>query len=78
MFFFLCYNNTLIWGIIMRKDPTTLAQLIVRGKHINFGKSTFSEESGLYRFTNEDILFNTENVITHIKSKLISLPSREI
>ena len=30
------------------------------------------------RFTNEDILFNTENVITHIKSKLISLPSREI
>ena len=28
------------------------------------------------RFTNEDILFNTENVITHIKSKLISLPSR--
>ena len=26
------------------------------------------------RFTNEDILFNTENVITHIKSKLISLP----
>ena len=30
------------------------------------------------RFTNEDILFNTENVITHIKSKLISLPLREI
>ena len=30
------------------------------------------------RFTNEDILFNTEKVITHIKSKLISLPSREI
>ena len=30
------------------------------------------------RFTNEDILFNTENVITHIKSKLISLPSRGI
>lgn len=32
------------------------------------------------RFTNEDILFNTENVITQIKSKLItpSLPLREI
>ena len=30
------------------------------------------------RFTNEDILFNTEKVITHIKSKLISLPLREI
>ena len=32
------------------------------------------------RFTNEDILFNTENVINQIKSKLItqSLPLREI
>lgn len=49
----------------MRKDPTTLAQLIVRGEHINFGKSTFSEESGLYRFTNEDI----SSYFEHLKNK---------
>lgn len=55
-------------------DPLFKAQLIVRGEYINFGKSTFSEESSVYRFSNEDIssyfhhLKNKENVLTVIGS----------
>lgn len=58
-----------------KKDPITLAQLIVRGTYINFNnKTTFDSTSGIYRFTNEDItsyfhhLENKEKVLTVISS----------
>lgn len=57
------------------KDPLELAQLIVRGSYINISlKSAFFENSGIYRFTNEDItsyyhhLQNKEKVLTVIGS----------
>jgi len=58
-----------------KKDPLELAQLIVRGDYINFSwKNSFSENSSIYRFTNEDItsyfshLENKDKVLTVIAS----------
>lgn len=57
------------------KDPLEIAQLIVRGSYINFSwRNAFYENSGIYRFTNEDItsyfshLENKEKVLTVIAS----------
>ena len=58
-----------------QRDPLELAQLIVRGSYINISlRSAFFENSGIYRFTNEDIfsyydhLKNKEKVLTVIGS----------
>ena len=36
-------------------DDMVMANLIIRGDLINFGKSTFNEISSIYRFTNENM-----------------------
>ena len=55
-------------------DDMVMANLIIRGDLINFGKSTFNEISSIYRFTNENIssyfhhLINKENVLSVVGS----------
>ena len=55
-------------------DDMVMANLIIRGDLINFGKSTFNEISSIYRFTNENMssyfhhLINKENVLSVVGS----------
>ncbi len=55
-------------------DDMVRANLIVRGDMINFGNSTFSETSSIYRFTNENMssyfhhLINKKNVLSVVGS----------
>jgi len=58
-----------------KRDPLELAQLIVRGSYINFGKqSDFEHTTPVYQFSNEDItsyfhhLGNKKKVLTVIGS----------
>ena len=46
-----------------QRDPLELAQLIVRGSYINISlRSVFFANSGIYRFTNEDIFSYYNNI----------------